>query len=445
MSASSPLVALVGRPNVGKSALFNRIVGARRAVVEDLPGTTRDRLYGSARWGAHDFAVVDTGGMEVVDSGVFTALVRAQAKRAVAEADVILFLVDVVTGPTGPDEDVAAILRQAKAPVVLVANKADNPERQAAARAEFYRLGLGEPAAVSSLHGTGVGDLLDQVVALLPPVAEEAAAEEEIAIAIVGRPNVGKSTLLNAILGEERMIVSAIPGTTRDAVDTVAEHEGRRLRLIDTAGIRRRGHIVPGVEKHSVGRTQDAIERCDVALLLLDGTEGVTAQDTHIAGDVAKAGKGLVVAVNKWDAMPTDANWGGFAQLLLQRLRFAPWAQTCAISAQDGSGIEDLLRYAKEGAETRRVRISTGELNRVVQRAVATHAPSSGSAGRLKILYATQADVSPPTFVFFVNDASLAHFSYRRYLENTLRSAFGFRGTAIRTVYRNREGDSKGG
>ena len=274
MSASSPLVALVGRPNVGKSALFNRIVGARRAVVEDLPGTTRDRLYGSARWGAHDFAVVDTGGMEVVDSGVFTALVRAQAKRAVAEADVILFLVDAVTGPTGPDEDVAAILRQAKAPVVLVANKADNPERQAAARAEFYRLGLGEPAAVSSLHGTGVGDLLDQVVALLPPVAEEAAAEEGIAIAIVGRPNVGKSTLLNAILGEERMIVSAIPGTTRDAVDTVAEHEGRRLRLIDTAGIRRRGHIVPGVEKHSVGRTQDAIERCDVALLLLDGTEG---------------------------------------------------------------------------------------------------------------------------------------------------------------------------
>ncbi len=434
-----PVVALVGRPNVGKSALFNRIIGERRAVVEDLPGTTRDRLYAETTWAGRDFRIVDTGGFEAVDTGLYSALVREQVKVALEEADVVLLLVDAAVGRTPVDDEVAELLRPAKAPVLVVANKADNAARRAAA-AEFYALGLGEPHPVSALHGAGVADLLDELTALLPPRGEappEAAAQ--LALAIVGRPNVGKSTLLNALVGEPRAIVSDIPGTTRDAFDTVLRRDGQTWRLIDTAGIRRRGRIERGVERHSVMRAEDAIGRCDVAALLLDGPEGVTAQDTHIAGQVADAAKGLVVAINKWDAMPPGTDRREESRRVLQRLRFVPWAQVCCISAQRGEGIAEVLRLAAEAAEARHLRVTTGELNRVIQRAVAAHAPRATRGRRLRVYYATQASADPPTFALFVNDAALLHFSYRRYLENRLREAFGFTGTAIRMLFRSRD------
>ncbi len=442
-AAGLPVVALVGRPNVGKSALFNRIIGERKAVVEDLPGTTRDRLYAQTEWSALDFKLIDTGGYEKFDTGQFSALVREQVEIAVTEADVILFVVDAIHGVTAADQEIAQLLRQASPPVIVVANKADNEIRRRNT-IEFYELGFGEPRAVSSLHGMGVADLLDEVVALLPNTPATDPDQATMALAIVGRPNVGKSTLLNAVLGEERAIVSDIPGTTRDAIDTVVVRGDRTLRLVDTAGIRRRGRIVPGVEKHSVFRAEDAIDRCDVAILLLDAPEGITAQDTHIAGYVADAAKGLVVAVNKWDAMGEEHQADRYVRWVLRRLKFVPWAFVCFISAKEGDGIEHLLDLGERAAEERKKRVNTGELNRVVQRAIAAHQPGNVAGKRARILYVTQAAIEPPTFVFFVNDPALLHFSYRRYLENTLREAFGFEGTAIRMIYRGREDASPG-
>jgi GTP-binding protein len=433
-------VAIVGRPNVGKSTLFNRLVGGRQAITADIPGTTRDRLYGEARLGRTSFTVIDTGGLEPEAETGYPAQIRLQVDTAVAEADVILLLVDAVAGCTPADKEIAQLLRQAGKPVILVANKSDNERRRELAT-EFYELALGEPLPVSAYHNIGLGDLGDRLAELLPE-EEAATTSQALRLAIVGRPNVGKSALLNAILGRERVLVSEEPGTTRDAVDTPFEYGGQSLVLIDTAGIRRRGKVERGIEKYSVLRAEEALARADVGLLVLDASAGLAAQDIHIAGYVAEAHKGLIAVVNKWDLMEdTEESRERFAEAVLSRLRFAPWAPLAFVSAQTGLNVEGLLDLALEVGETRRQRVPTGELNTAVQKAVAEHRPPSKKGRALHILYVTQADVNPPTFVYFVNDAKLLHFSYQRYLENALRKAFGFEGTAVKLVFRSRSGD----
>jgi GTP-binding protein len=437
--SSRPVVAIVGRPNVGKSALFNRIVGGRPALVEDIAGTTRDRIYGDAEWRARAFRIVDTGGIEPEEPGTYTPLVRGQAEQALAEADMVLFVVDALSGPTAADFEVAQVLRRSEKPVLLLANKADNEERREAAVA-FYELGLGEPIPVSALHGHGVADVLDMIVETVP--AAEPAGEEDDAlrVAIVGRPNVGKSSLLNAVLGEERVIVSDVPGTTRDVIDTPVEFEGRRLVLLDTAGLRRRGAIEPGVEKHAALRTRRALERAQVAICMFDLTEGFTAQDAHVVGYAIDAALGLVVAGNKLDlADEHEIDVEQAMRVARWKLKFAPWAPIRAISARDGTGIPDLLREVVRAGDARRERVDTSDLNQALRRAVAEKPPATPAKGkRIKLLYATQAGIDPPTFVFFLNDASLVHFSFRRYLENVIRRRFGFDGTAIRLIFRGR-------
>lgn len=437
--AGKPVVAIVGRPNVGKSTLFNRLVGRRRAIVEDVAGTTRDRLYGEAQLGKLSFTVIDTGGLEPAAAEGYPALIRLQVEVAMAEADAILFLVDAGTGLTGQDEEIAQRLRESgvEKPVLLLANKSDNEARREAT-AEFHRLALGEPIAVSAYHDVGLADVGERLEEVLPP-AEEEAEVESLRLAIVGRPNVGKSALVNAILGRERVLVSEQPGTTRDAVDTAFEYGGQELVLIDTAGIRRRGKVGRGVEKYSVLRAQEALSRADIGLLVLDASEGVAAQDLHIAGYVADAHKGLIVVANKWDLVEdTEENREAFAEEALSRLKFAPWAPLAFVSAKTGLNVEGLLDLVLEMGESRWKRVGTAELNAVVQKAVAAHRPSGKGKRMPRIKYVTQAGVNPPTFVFFVNDASLLHFSYRRYLENALRKAFGFEGTAVRLAFRSR-------
>jgi len=438
-SPSRPVVALVGRPNVGKSALFNRMLGGRKALVEDIAGTTRDRLYGDVEWREREFRLVDTGGLLLDESPPYSALIRRQVEIAIEEAQVILFVVDAKEGLTAADLDVADVLRRTAKPVLLLANKAESGSRREAA-VQFYELGLGEPIPVSAYHGQGVADVMDMVVemASASPAVEAAAA---LAIAIVGRPNVGKSMLLNAILGEERVIVSDEPGTTRDSIDTPFRFQEQELLLLDTAGIRRRGRVQRGVEKHSVLRAERAVERADVALLLMDAGEGVAAQDTHIAGLIADAYVGLVLVVNKWDLIdPAPTFRKQFERVVRHRMRFAPWAPLCFISAKEGMGIDGLLAEALKVGEERRKRVSTGELNAVVQRVVGERGPPSVGGRKLKVLYCTQVQAAPPTFVFFVNDASLLHFSYRRYIENRLRRVFGFAGTPLRLVFKGRGG-----
>ncbi len=432
-----PVVALVGRPNVGKSALFNRVIRGRKALVEDIPGTTRDRLYGDVEWRGKEFRLVDTGGLLLDGSSPYDALVRRQVEVALAEAQVILFLVDAKEGLTAADLDVADLLRQAAGPVLLLANKAESESRQEAA-VQFYELGLGEPIPVSAHHGLGVADVMDMVVEMLPllPVAEPSPT---LAVAIVGRPNVGKSMLLNAVLGEERVIVSDVPGTTRDSIDTPFEYGEEKLVLIDTAGIRRRGRVQRGVEKHAVLRAQRAVQRADVALLLFDAGEGVAAQDAHIAGLVADAYVGLVLVANKWDLVGPEAAYRKqFEGLVRQRLRFASWAPICFVSAKEGSGIDGMLAQVLRVGEERGKRVGTAELNATVQRAIGERGPPAVHGKKLKVLYVTQVQAAPPTFVFFVNDASVLHFSYQRYLENSLRRAFGFDGTPLRLVFKSR-------
>lgn len=436
-SPAPPVIALVGRPNVGKSALFNRMLRGRKALVEDIPGTTRDRLYGDVEWRGRRFRLVDTGGLLLDGSLPYITLIREQVKSALEEAQVVLFVVDAKEGPTAADHDVADMLRRASKPVLLLANKAETEARREAA-VQFYELGLGEPLPVSAHHGHGVADVMDMLIEMAPSEAREG-EEAALAVAIVGRPNVGKSMLLNAILGEERVIVSEEPGTTRDSVDTAFEFEGRRLVLVDTAGIRRRGRIERGVEKHSVLRARQAIDRADVALLLMDAAQGVTAQDAHIGGDIVDAVTGLVLVANKWDLMdPSAATRKAFERLVRQRMRFASWAPVCFVSAKERTGIEELLRAAVKAGEERQRRVTTGELNAVVQRAVGDRAPPTVRGRKLKVLYVTQAERAPPTFVFFVNDASLLHFSYQRYIENQIRRAFGFSGTPLKLVFKSR-------
>ncbi len=458
MSRQKPIVALVGRPNVGKSTLFNRLVGQRKAIVEDLAGTTRDRLYGDADWGGRDFIVVDTGGLEFdvsspsqanpqestgfqagVASRLFLKEIRAQAEIAIAEADVIVFLVDAEAGLAAADQDVAALLRRTDKPVLLAVNKADNLKRRNEA-VDFYTLGLNDPIPVSALHGTGTGDLLDAIVEALPPLEAETETEDEaIKIAILGRPNVGKSSLLNKLLGEERVIVSDVPGTTRDAIDMAIEYEGLSLVLIDTAGIRRRGKIEGGVEKYSFLRSLKAVSRSDVCLLLIDATDMVTAQDAHIAGYIVEEAKSVVVIVNKWDLVEKDTSTiNEFTARIRNELKFLDYVPVLFISAKTGQRVQKVLSLALQVQEERLRRIATGELNRLLREAVTKSPPKGGQRQRLKFFYVTQAGVDPPTFVFFVNDRTLVHFSYERYLENVLRERYGFLGTPLRLVFRSR-------
>ncbi len=431
------VVAIVGRPNVGKSTLFNRLVGSRKAIVEDVPGTTRDRLYSEAEWGRHSFVLIDTGGLEPSAVEGYSLLIRRQVETALREADIVLFLVDVADGVTAVDAEIAADLRRSEKPVILLANKADNATRRGDA-VEFYELALGEPIPMSAYHSLGLGELRDRLEEVLPPPVEETPSDD-LKLAVVGRPNVGKSMLVNAILGEDRVIVSAEPGTTRDAVDSPFQYKDEALVLIDTAGIRRPGRVGRGLERYSVMRAEEAISRCDVGVLLLDAEQGLAAQDLHIAGAIVDAHKGLIVAVNKWDLMEdTEEIRQGFANRVLRRMRFAPWAPLAFLSAKTGLNMEGLLDLAIEVGETRSVRVATAEVNAAVRAAVSAHPPASTGRRPLRIMYATQAEVRPPTFVLFANDASLIHFSYQRYLENAIRKRFGFEGTAIRLVFRSR-------
>ncbi|HEU0168424.1 MAG TPA: ribosome biogenesis GTPase Der [Chloroflexota bacterium] len=432
-----PIVAIVGRPNVGKSTLFNRLIGARQAIVEDIPGTTRDRIYGDADWAGRVFSVVDTGGIATDDEDVFTALIEEQAQQAVEDADVIVFMVDARAGVSQADADVAERLRRAEKPVILVANKADT-EEQLHASVDFYELGLGEPLAVSASHGLGIGDLLDAVVGRLPAELQED-EQDVFKVAIVGRPNVGKSSLLNALLGEERSIVSEVPGTTRDAIDTPIEYEGEQLVLIDTAGIRRRGRVEQGIEKYSVIRSLRAIDRCDAACLVVDAGEMLTAQDVHIAGYVRDASKGLLLVVNKWDLIPkTETTITEYQDEIKRQLNFADWAPSVFISAKTGQRVERVLRAVLKIKEERAKKVSTSELNHIVAEATRRHHPPGDKGRQLKLFYATQAGINPPTFLFFVNDPKLSHWSYMRYLENQLRERLGFEGTAIKLALKAR-------
>lgn len=454
-----PVVALVGRPNVGKSTLFNRLIGQRQAIVEDEPGTTRDRLYGQSEWSGRNFIVVDTGGLDIAltekapskgdqpdalsaSSRDYAREIRQQAEIAIAEADVVVLLVDARDGLTSADRDVAEILRRSGRPVILAVNKADNEARRQAAL-EFYELNLGEPYPISALHGTGTGDLLDAIVADLP-IIEEEEPEDTVRVAIVGRPNVGKSSLLNALLQEERAIVSPIPGTTRDAIDTQLKWEGQQITLIDTAGIRRRGRVEAGVEKYSVLRALNAIQRADVVLLVVDATEGITAQDTHVAGFILEAYKSVAVIVNKWDAVPNkdEHTMQQFTAEIRQKLRFMDYVPVLFVSALTRQRISKVLPLAMSVAAQRLVRVPTAELNRLLREAMNAHPAPSRRGKPLKLLYATQADVAPPTFVLFVNDPELVHFSYVRFLENRIREAYPFEGTPMRFYFRRRDSEA---
>lgn len=452
-----PMVALVGRPNVGKSTLFNRLVGSRKAVVHDIPGTTRDRLQDEAEWNGVAFTVVDTGGIEVYQpkgtrdvsplaegSIDFVPQIRAQALLAVEEAEVIVLLVDAIQGITAADQQVAEILRRTNKPVIVAANKADNRERRENSM-EFYGLGVGEVFPISSTHGTGTGDLLDAIVEALEnaPQTEYGINPDDdmLKIAIVGRPNVGKSSLVNKLLGEERSIVSPLAGTTRDAIDTRLTWEGLPVLLIDTAGIRRRGKIAPGVEKYSVLRATKSVQRADVVLLVLDATEGITVQDTHIAGLVLDEMRSVAVIVNKWDLIEKDSyTINEFTDKIREELNFLPYVPILFISAKTGQRIHQVIPTAARIQEERLVRIPTSELNKIVRDAMARHAPPSKGGKRLKIYLAQQVRTDPPTLLFHVNDTRLVHFTYERYLENQIRTHYGFLGTPLRLTFRPREG-----
>jgi len=433
---SKSIVAIVGRQNVGKSTLLNRMAGKPIAIVEDLPGTTRDRIFADVSWQGVGFTLVDTGGLELRPLSTMAQEVKEQVEVAITEADAIIFLVDVRDGIIPSDSEIADMLRQSSKPIVLVANKADNAKLETGA-VEFYQLGLGEPLAISAYHSRGVAELLDKIIALLPVPSPIKAEPEVMKVAIVGRPNVGKSMLLNALLGGERAIVDDVPGTTRDAIDTMLDFNGQSVLLIDTAGIRRRGRLGVGVERYSVLRALRAIDRADIALLVLDATELVTAQDMHIAGYIQQAAKGIVLVVNKWDLV-ADGNIKEYHKYILQHIKFMSYAPVLCISAKFGQGVDKVMPEARRVYQERLKRLPTAAVNSVVQQAVAAHSLPRSGTKQLKILYATQAEVNPPTFVFFVNDAGLIHFSYRRYLENKLRQSFGFAGTPFRLIFKTR-------
>ena len=433
---SKPIVAIVGRQNVGKSTLLNRVARKPLAIVENLPGTTRDRIFANVSWQEVEFTMVDTGGLELEPDSTIGHGVKEQVEVAITEADVIVFLVDVRDGVIPSDLEVTDLLRQASKPILLVANKADNARLETEA-VEFYKLGLGEAMAVSAYHNRGIAELLDKVISLLPAPSAVETEPEVVKVSIVGRPNVGKSMLLNALVGGKRAIVDDAPGTTRDAIDTLFDFDGQSVLLIDTAGVRRRGRIGVGVERYSVIRALRAIDRADIALLVLDAAEMVTAQDMHIAGYIQQAVKGIVLVVNKWDLIG-DKNLTEWNRYIKNQLKFMAYAPVLYLSAKFGQGVDRIIPQVRQVYQERLKRWSTAEVNNVVQQAVAARNPPRKGSKQLKVLYATQAEVNPPTFIFFVNDAKLIHFSYRRYLENKLRQSFGFTGTPLRLVFRTR-------
>lgn len=438
---AKPLVAVVGRPNVGKSTFFNKIAGQRIAIVEDTPGVTRDRVYADVEWLGKQFTLIDTGGIDPRSDDPLLIQMRRQAEIAMEMADVILFFVDGRTGLTADDEDVADLLRRTNTPVLLVVNKIDTQALQDN-RFDFYQLGIGDPITISSTNMMGLGDLLDEILKLLPNVPDVQEDEDPpINIAVVGKPNVGKSTLVNRILGHERVMVSDIPGTTRDAIDEQFERDGQRYNIIDTAGIRRKRSIEDSsLERYSVVRSFEAIRRCDVALILIDAQQGVTEQDTKIAGFVHEEGKAAVVIVNKWDMIQKQT--GTFETMrkrVLEDLKFMDYAQMLFISAQEGTRVHRVLEMVNDAYQQASRRVTTGVLNDVLADAQLALQPPATGGRRLKIYYATQQGVRPPTFVFFLNDETLMHFAYERYLENQFRKAFGFDGTPIRFILRERK------
>jgi GTP-binding protein len=443
MTAELPRVVIAGRPNVGKSSLFNRVVGRRKAIVEDEAGTTRDRLETEVEWLGRRFILVDTGGFETAGENVFGPLIVEQIRTALAEASVVILMVDARDGLTASDYDIADEVRRANKATILAANKSDNDGREIQALADAAELGLGEPLALSALHNMNVGVLLDEVVAILPE-SEAGIEEDRIRVAIIGRPNVGKSALVNALLGEERVIVSDVAGTTRDAIDSQLETEQGRFTLIDTAGIRRPGKLGKGVERHMVMRATHAVERADVAVLVIDGTVGITSQDTHIAGIAMEAATALVIAINKtdlWEDPEAQKEW--MERQMRGKASFVPWAVFAFISALERKGLEELLELCASVREARRRRLATPELNAVLTKALRDHVPPVVHNKRFKMYFATQADVDPPTFVMFANDPALLHFSYKRYLERSIREAADFEGTAIRLVLRARESENR--
>lgn len=436
---AKPIVAIVGRPNVGKSTLFNRIAEKRVSIVDDSPGVTRDRIYADAEWTGRQFALVDTGGIDFDDKDELLPAMRNQARLAMEEADVVLFVVDGKVGITQADQEIVGMLRTTRKPVVVAVNKVDNvkgiPDSY-----EFYGLGLGEPIAISAVNALNLGDLLDEVVRSLPHEAEEVEEPDTIRVAVVGRPNVGKSSLVNALLGEDRVVVSNIPGTTRDAIDTYFKQDGITFVFVDTAGMRRRGKIEAALERYSVIRSLRAIDRADVVLLLIDAEAGVTEQDKKIAGYVHESGRASVIVVNKWDLLKKDDKTSlRYTETLRQELGFMQYAPVVFLSALTKQRVMRIPEVVKFVAEQHAMRVSTSLLNQVVRDAVGINPPPSDRGRRLKIYYATQASVRPPTIILFVNDPELMHFSYLRFVENKLREAFGFEGTPLKLVVRPRQ------
>lgn len=436
------LVAVVGRPNVGKSTLFNKLIGQRLSIVEDTPGVTRDRIYSKCEWLGHEFMLVDTGGIEPDSQDVILSQMRRQAELAIEKADVIILVTDLKCGVTATDEDVAAMLRKSGKPVILCVNKCDNVGEPPADFYEFYNLGLGEPIAVSSVHGHGTGDLLDEVLKELPENTEEDYGEDVVKVAVIGKPNVGKSSIINRLCGEDRVIVSDIAGTTRDATDSYVETEQGKFVFIDTAGIRKKSKVLENIERYSVLRSYMAVDRADVAVIVIDASVGFTEQDSKVAGYAHEKGKACVVAVNKWDAIEKDTHtMDEFKKKLEVDFSFMSYVPFVFISAKNGTRMDKLLEKINYTAQQNAVRIPTGRLNDVLAYATARVQPPSDKGRRLKIYYMTQASTKPPTFVAFVNRAELFHFSYRRYIENQIRETFGLDGTPIVMMVRERDRD----
>lgn len=435
-----PLVAVVGRPNVGKSTLFNRISGSRISIVEDTPGVTRDRIYSDVSWLDKHFTLIDTGGIEPKSKDEILAKMREQAQIAIEMADVVMLVVNVKDGVTANDHEVAQMLLKAKKKIVLAVNKVDNPGEPPMEFYEFYNLGLGDPVAISAANGLGLGDLLDEVTAKFPEDADTSEDEDEIKVAVIGRPNAGKSSLINRLMGEERVIVSDVAGTTRDAIDTHYEKDGDKFLFIDTAGIRRKSKVNEAVEKFSVIRSYAAVDRSDVCVIMIDGTEGVAEQDTKIAGYANEQGKACIFVINKWDIVKkNDKTMNEFKYKIRETFAFMSYASIMFTSAKTGRNIEALLEEIKKVNDQHKRRITTGMLNDVINEAVNKQQPPSDKGKRLRIYYGTQAGIAPPTFVLFVNDKELFHFSYKRFIENQIRENFGFEGTPISIIIRERK------
>ena len=436
---SKPIVAIVGRPNVGKSSFFNALCGEQISIVKDYPGVTRDRIYGDAEWLGRVFTIIDTGGIEPESSDIILRSMREQAQIAIDTADVIIFMVDIKDGLTDRDGQVADILRRSGKPLVLCVNKVDDFKKLEADVYEFYNLGLGEPYPISSTGKTGFGELLDAVIELFPGDAQEQETEERPRIAIVGKPNVGKSSLINKLLGENRCIVSDIAGTTRDAIDTLVKYDGKEYIFVDTAGLRRKNKVKEELERFMVIRTVSAVEKADIVILMIDAAEGVSEQDAKIAGIAHERGRGIIIAVNKWDAIEKDDKTiYKFRDEIFRTLSFIPYAEVIFISALTGQRIGKIFDSIEEVIQSQNLRIKTGVLNEIITEATVLQQPPSDKGKRLKIFYVTQVSVKPPTFVCFVNDKELFHFSYQRYIENKIRETFGFNGTSIKLLIRER-------